>query len=114
MTTSHVNVSGNKAYKVTKTTRFVYKSNGFKLLFGVANNDGEIKHRQVIYQVPPTWVALTTEQAKSLASKLAPKSAAERTIAAQQQRQLSDLAKSNPDQAARLTVNQVKKVLQID
>ena len=35
-------------------------------------------------------------------------------IAAQQQKQLSDLAKSDPDQAARLTVNQVKKVLRID
>lgn len=113
-TTRQVDISGNKAYKVTKTTRFVYKLNGFKVLFGIAGNDGQIKHRQVTYQVPSTWVALTTEQAKSLPGKLTPKNAAEKTMAAQQQKQLSDLEKSNPDQAARLTVNQVKKVLQLD
>ncbi|WP_294973910.1 DUF4811 domain-containing protein [uncultured Leuconostoc sp.] len=109
-----VNVSGNQAYRVASTTRYVYKSKVFNLLFGIADNDKQVKHRQITYQLPATWVALTTTQAQSLASKLAPKSAAERTIAEQQQKQLSDLAKVNPDKAATLEVNQIKSVLKID
>lgn len=113
-TSKKVDISGNKAYRVVKTTRYEYKNNGFKFLFGIAGNNKQLKHRRVTYQVPPTWVALTTKQAKSLASKLTPKTTAERVAAAAQQKQLADLAKVDPDKAATLEANQVKKVLQLD
>ncbi|CAM3201953.1 DUF4811 domain-containing protein [Leuconostoc rapi] len=109
---SRTDISGNKAYQVTQTTRFVYKSNGFKFLFGIAGNDHELKHRHVTYQVPATWIAMTTAQAEALPGKLAPKSAADKAAAEQQKKQLSALTQVNPDKAATLQVEQIKKILQ--
>lgn len=112
-TSSRVAVSGNRAYKVVQRTRYVYRNNGYKFLFGWADNNQQLKHRHVIYQVPATWVAMTPDQAKSLSAKLAPKTPEAQASAAAQQAQLAALAKSDPDKAAALQVAQIKKVLAI-
>ncbi|MDI6552976.1 DUF4811 domain-containing protein [Leuconostoc falkenbergense] len=107
------NISGNKAYKITKTTRYVYKNATMRLMFGIGGNNHQLKNKHVIYQVPSTWVALTTTQAKSLQSKMTPKTDAEKQALAQQQAQLATLAKTDPDKAAQLQVAAVKKALNI-
>ncbi|TYC46360.1 DUF4811 domain-containing protein [Leuconostoc litchii] len=112
-TSSRQSISGNKAYKITKTTRWVYKNNTYKLLFGIADNNKTVKHRHTTYQVPETWVALTTTQAKSLSAKMAPKNDAEKIAAAEKQKQLSALAQTNPDKAAQLQVQAIKAALNI-
>lgn len=112
-TSERENISGNKAYRVVETTRYVYKSDWYRLFFGIADNNRELKSKHVIYQVPDTWVAMTTKQAKSLPSKLAPKNDDEKAVVAAQQQQLAALAKTDPDKAATLQVQQVKKILNI-
>lgn len=109
---SRTNITGNQAYQVTKTTRFVYKSSGFKLLFGIANNNHELQHRHVNYQVPATWITMTTVQAKALPGKLAANATADKASAEQQKKQLAVLAQTDPDKAATIQVEQIKKILQ--
>ncbi|MFT8673884.1 DUF4811 domain-containing protein [Leuconostoc mesenteroides] len=110
-TSRRESIAGNKAYKVTKTTRWVYKNNTYKLLFGIADNNKSLKHRRTIYQVPSTWIALTTTQAKSLSAKMTPKTDAEKAAAAEQQKQLAELAQKDPDKAAQTQVKAVKAAL---
>jgi hypothetical protein len=110
-TSRRESIAGNKAYKVTKTTRWVYKNNTYKLLFGIADNNKSLKHRRTIYQVPSTWIALTTTQAKSLSAKMTPKTDAEKAAAAEQQKQLAELAQKDPDKAAQMQVKAVKAAL---
>lgn len=112
-TSSRVAVDGNKAYKVVRTTRYVYRNNAYKFLFGLADNNYQLKQRHVTYQVPATWVAMTPEQAKSLSAKMAPKTPEAQAGAAAQQAQLAALAQADPDKAATLQVVQIKKVLEI-
>lgn len=106
-----VSVSGNKAYRIVKTTRYVYKTDLYRLLFGIADNDHQLKNYHIVYQVPDTWVAMTPEQAKALPAKMTPKSAEEKAAMAMQQQQLAALAKTDPDKAASLQAQQVKKIL---
>ncbi|GMA70091.1 hypothetical protein GCM10025879_13370 [Leuconostoc litchii] len=82
-------------------------------MFGIADNNKTVKHRHTTYQVPETWVALTTTQAKSLSAKMAPKNDAEKIAAAEKQKQLSALAQTNPDKAAQLQVQAIKAALNI-
>ncbi|MGQ2286236.1 DUF4811 domain-containing protein [Leuconostoc suionicum] len=112
-TSNQESISGNKAYKVTKTTRWVYKNSTYKLLFGIADNNNSLKHRYTTYQVPSTWIALTTAQAKSLSAKMTPKTDAEKVAAAEQQKQLAALAQTDPDKAAQMQVKAVKTALNI-
>ncbi|MGO0155159.1 DUF4811 domain-containing protein [Leuconostoc mesenteroides] len=112
-TSRRENIAGNKAYKVTKTTRWVYKNNTYKLLFGIADNNKSLKHRRTIYQVPSTWIALTTTQAKSLSDKMTPKTDVEKAAAAEQQKKLADLAQKDPDRAAQVQIEAVKAALDI-
>ncbi|HCH60209.1 MAG TPA: DUF4811 domain-containing protein, partial [Leuconostoc lactis] len=108
-----VAVAGDKAYKIVQTTRYVYRNNTYKFLFGWADNNHQLKHKHVIYQVPATWIAMTPDQAKSLAAKMAPKTPEEQAGAAAKQAELAALAKIDPDRAARAQVDQIKQVLQI-
>nr|MWN21778.1 DUF4811 domain-containing protein [Leuconostoc lactis] len=68
-----------------------------------------LKHKHVIYQVPATWIAMTPDQAKSLAAKMAPKTPEEQAGAAAKQAELAALAKIDPDRAARAQVDQIGK-----
>lgn len=112
-TSQRVAVAGDKAYKIVQTTRYVYRNNTYKFLFGWADNNHQLKHKHVIYQVPATWIAMTPDQAKSLAAKMAPKTPEEQAGAAAKQAKLAALAKIDPDRAARAQVDQIKQVLQI-
>lgn len=112
-TSNQQSISGNKAYKITKTTRWVYKNDTYKLLFGIADNNKTLKHRNTTYQVPSTWVSLTTVQAKTLSAKMTPKTDAEKVAAAEQQKQLAALAQTDPDKAAQMQVKAVKTALNI-
>ena len=112
-TSQRVAVAGDKAYKIVQTTRYVYRNNTYKFLFGWADNNHQLKHKHVIYQVPATWIAMTPDQAKSLAAKMAPKTPEEQAGAAAKQAELAALAKIDPDRAARAQVDQIKQVLQI-
>lgn len=113
-TSDRAAINGTKAYKVTTTTRYVYQSSGWKLLFGIVGNNNQLKHRHVVYQIPNTWVALTTEQAQSLQSKMAPKTDKEKMIAAEQQKQLAALAQKDPNKAAMMQVQQIKEIYNIN
>lgn len=53
---------------------------------------------------------MTTTQAKSLSAKMTPKTDAEKA-AAEQQKQLAELAQKDPDKAAQMQVKAVKAAL---
>ncbi|CAH1851505.1 DUF4811 domain-containing protein [Convivina praedatoris] len=113
MTTNRQEIAGNQAYRVIKDTRYVYKNDFWKLMFSIAGNDGELKKRQVTYQLPQNWIALTTQQAKNLQAKMTPKTDEEKAAVAQQQEALAELAQNDPDQAGIKQVQQIKATLNI-
>lgn len=65
--TNKVKTGAKKATKVTKTTRWVYKSDAFKVLFGVYGNNKEYVKQTNTFNIPDSWVHLSTTQAKKLA-----------------------------------------------
>jgi hypothetical protein len=65
--TNKVETGASKAQKVTKTTRWVYKNDGLKFLFGIYGNNNEYIKQTNTFKIPDSWVHLSTTQAKKLA-----------------------------------------------
>lgn len=59
------------AQKVTKTTTWVYKSDAYKLLFNIADNNHQYVKRSNTFEIPDSWVQLSVAQAKKLAQLVA-------------------------------------------
>ncbi|MFC4652375.1 DUF4811 domain-containing protein [Lactococcus nasutitermitis] len=69
-------VAGNTAKVTTKTTRRVWKSDFFKVLFGIGDENKELVKQHSVVSVPKdTWLVLTADQVKELQKK-APEMAA--------------------------------------
>ncbi|GAB5054265.1 DUF4811 domain-containing protein [Pediococcus parvulus] len=65
-TSNKVKVISGTPRVVTKTTRWVYKSSGYKLWFGIAGNDHKlVKHRNAL-EINKDWLTLSSAQAKKL------------------------------------------------
>ncbi|HEY4399470.1 MAG TPA: DUF4811 domain-containing protein [Lactobacillaceae bacterium] len=112
VSSKQVATSGNKAYVTTKKTEYVYKADWAKFLFGIANNDHQVIKVVNTYAVPANWLALSTDQAATLKSKQA--DLKKQAMANPQQAMaLAQLQKTNPDKAAALQVQSIKKVLGI-
>lgn len=65
-TTSKIveNAKSNKL--VVKETRWTYKGNGYRLMFGIANNDKTLEKRTNTFYVKKSWTTLTVKQAKAM------------------------------------------------
>ncbi|GAO99161.1 DUF4811 domain-containing protein [Fructobacillus ficulneus] len=108
-TTSLQNIDGNVAYKVTTNKTYVYRNSFFKFLFGIADNNHELKSSHVTYQVPPTWIALSSQDGERLKTLVAGLSTQSDFI--QQVQQEKEQATTDPDGAAKATVDYYKNLL---
>jgi hypothetical protein len=66
--TNHVVENAKAAEKETKTTRWIYKNDVYRFLFGIAGNDEEFIREENTFSLPDSWALLTVDQAKKLAS----------------------------------------------
>lgn len=66
--TNVVETGADSAQLETKTTRWVYKSDLSRFLFGIADNDGQYVSRTNTFSLPDSWEVLSVDQAKKLAS----------------------------------------------
>ncbi|XUB36608.1 hypothetical protein IGI41_001605 [Enterococcus sp. DIV0876] len=66
--TNVVETGADKAQLTTDTTRWVYQSDFYRFLFGIADNDGEFIERTNTFSVPDAWEVLSVDQAKKLAA----------------------------------------------
>ena len=90
-----------KATVTTKTTRRVWSSDFYKLLFSVGGEQNELVKQNSVVSVPKdTWLVLTSMEAQLKAD---PQKAA----------QLAALQKSNPTEYAKMQVKQIKQLLGI-
>lgn len=60
------NSNNEDAKLVTKTTRWVYKSNAYKFWFGIAGNNHKLINRHNIFYIPKDWQSFSTTQAAKL------------------------------------------------
>ncbi|PDH93795.1 DUF4811 domain-containing protein [Oenococcus oeni] len=65
------NISSNTAKLKTTKTYWEYKSNASKFWFGIAENGHELVKRVNNFEIPKTWIRLSTSQAKELKKELA-------------------------------------------
>ncbi|MDF7627093.1 DUF4811 domain-containing protein [Lactobacillaceae bacterium L1_55_11] len=113
MISSQKTIDGDKAYRKDTKTSYVYKNSFYKFLFGIADNNHETKSQRVVYEIPDTWIVLSTQQAKTLQAKLTPKTDEEKQAFAEQQQEFQATAQSDPDEAARNQVDNIKSILGI-
>ncbi|HCN74503.1 DUF4811 domain-containing protein [Pseudolactococcus plantarum] len=86
-------VDENKAMVTTYTTRRVWASNFYKLLFSVGGEQNELVREHSVVSVPKnTWLVLTQDQAQKLKQE-----------APAMQKQMTEALKANPQKAAELT-----------
>ncbi|GAB6092874.1 DUF4811 domain-containing protein [Furfurilactobacillus curtus] len=57
----------SNATLMTKTTRWRYQNGWTQMLFGLSGEGGQLVSRQDVFQVPNSWLTLSTSQAKQLA-----------------------------------------------
>ena len=110
-------VDENKAMVTTYTTRRVWASNFYKLLFSVGGEKNELVREHSVVSVPKnTWLVLTQDQAQKLKQE-APAMQKQMTEALkanpQKAAELTALQKSNPAAYAALQVKQIKQLLGI-
>jgi hypothetical protein len=63
--TNVVETGADSAQLETKTTRWVYKSDLSRFLFGIADNDGQYVSRTNTFSLPDSWEVLSVDQAKN-------------------------------------------------
>ncbi len=63
--TNHVVENAKAAEKETKTTRWTYKNDVYRFLFGIAGNDEEFIREENTFSLPDSWALLTVDQAKN-------------------------------------------------
>ena len=110
-------VDENKAMVTTYTTRRVWASHFYQLLFSVGGEQNELVREHSVVSVPKnTWLVLTQDQAKKLKQE-APTMQKQMTEALkanpQKAAELTALQKSNPAAYAALQVKQIKQLLGI-
>ncbi len=65
-------ISGSKAYRVTKVTKWKYKNALSKLFFGFGNLDKVVSKKQIVFQIPDNeWLQLTKQQLSKLQKLIA-------------------------------------------
>ncbi|ARE28316.1 DUF4811 domain-containing protein [Lactococcus cremoris] len=110
-------VDDTKAIVTTKTTRRVWSSDFYKLLFSVGGEQNELVKQQSVVSVPKdTWLVLTQDQVKKLSQEApAMQKQMEAQFKADPQKaaQLAALQKSNPTEYAKMQVKQIKQLLGI-
>ena len=106
-----------KATVTTKTTRRVWSSDFYKLLFSVGGEQNELVKQNSVVSVPKdTWLVLTQDQVKKLSQEApAMQKQMEAQLKADPQKaaQLAALQKSNPTEYAKMQVKQIKQLLGI-
>ncbi|WP_143810064.1 DUF4811 domain-containing protein, partial [Oenococcus oeni] len=65
-------ISGSKAYRVTKVTKWKYKDGLSKLFFGFGKLDKVVSKKKVVFQIPDNeWLQLTEKQLSKLQKLIA-------------------------------------------
>ncbi|EGJ27244.1 DUF4811 domain-containing protein [Streptococcus porcinus] len=105
----------DKAYLITTTKRYVWKTHLDKLMFGFGGENNELISQKAEVVIPKDyWLVVTPKQAQQLAS-LAPQLKAEQEKALKASPQMAFkmqiLAKENPKALSKLQVEQLKKAL---
>ncbi len=110
-------VDDTKATVTTKTTRRVWSSDFYKLLFSVGGEQNELVKQNSVVSVPKdTWLVLTQNQVKKLSQEapaMQKQMEAQLKVDPQKAAQLAALQKSNPTEYAKMQVKQIKQLLGI-
>jgi hypothetical protein len=107
----HRSIAGDQAFIVTKTTTYVYEDEWAKVLFGIADNHQEIVAIEQTFEVPASWLVLSIQQAKTLADNQAQLAQQMQADPAQAQA-LARLQQTNPQRAAEVQVEAIKRFLE--
>lgn len=102
-------IDGNQAFQITKKKVYVYENGFYSFLFGLAGNNNEVKEKQVTYQVPATWLALSMEDGAKLKAILLQMAGSEDFISWIQGNKQK--AQENPDEAATDAVAYYQNIL---
>ncbi|EFR44860.1 DUF4811 domain-containing protein [Streptococcus pseudoporcinus] len=110
-------VGSDKAYLITTTKRYVWKTHFDKLMFGFGGENNELISQKAEAIIPKDyWLVLTPKQAQQL-TRLAPQLKADQEKALKANPQIAFkmhvLAKENPKALSKLQVEQLKKALRI-
>lgn len=65
-TTNKIKVTAQSPRIVTKTTRWVYKNDAYKLWFGIAGNNHKLIQHKNTFEINNDWLTLSSVQAKKL------------------------------------------------
>ncbi|WP_412988968.1 DUF4811 domain-containing protein [Pediococcus siamensis] len=104
-TTNKVNTITGTPRLVTKTTRWVYKSNAYKFWFGIAGNNHKLIRHRNTFEINKDWLTLSSTQAKKLQKLVKQQSAsmkkeAKAYITAAVKQSVSAAMKKDPDMSA--------------
>lgn len=62
-----------------KTTRYVYRDNFSRIMFGVFAHDNELKQRKYIFSIPTSWKVISTKDMQKLQKQMQEKMQAQKT-----------------------------------
>ncbi|MBS9338686.1 DUF4811 domain-containing protein [Fructobacillus sp. M2-14] len=108
-TTNIEHIDGNQAFQITKKKVYVYENGFYSFLFGLSGNGNDVKEKQVTYQVPSTWLALSMEDGAKLKAVLSQMAGSEDFISWIQANKQK--AQENPDEAATDAVSYYQNIL---
>ena len=61
-----------------ETTRYVYRDNFSRIMFGVFSHNNELKQRKYIFTIPSSWKVISTKDMKKLQKQLEEKMQAQK------------------------------------
>ena len=64
-----------------ETTRYVYRDNFIRIMFGVFSHNNELKQRKYIFTIPSNWKVISTRDMKKLQKQLEEKMQAQKAAA---------------------------------
>lgn len=64
-----------------ETTRYVYRDNFIRIMFGVFSHNNELKQRKYIFTIPSNWKVISTKDMKKLQKQLEEKMQAQKAAA---------------------------------
>ena len=62
-----------------ETTRYVYRDNFSRIMFGVFAHDNELKQRKYIFTIPSSWKVISTKDMQKLQKQMQEKIQAQKT-----------------------------------
>lgn len=62
-----------------ETTRYVYRDNFSRIMFGVFAHDNELKQRKYIFTIPSSWKVISTKEMQKLQKQMQEKIQAQKT-----------------------------------